>query len=164
MFDGAGFKAEQLAQRQFGGELVKDLEMQYKDIDLVIKGSDGADYSVSIKDQLWSSGKYGGMQIETELYNSSNDKTMVGCFYSNASDYYLWRLEIKGEDSWFIVKTQALRDWVEENKETLIPWKTRLATEQKNSSLGRYYNGAKGLTLTITDALLSIGSVKGVKK
>lgn len=164
MFDGAGFKAEQLAQRQFGGELVKNLEMQYKDIDLVLQGKDGSDYSVSIKDQLWSSGKYGGMQIETELYNSSNGKTMVGCFYSNDSDYYLWRLEVKGKDSWFIVKTQVLRDWVEENRSTLVPWKTRPVTEQKNSSLGRYYNGARGLTLTITDALLSIGKVTEVKK
>lgn len=157
-FDGAGMKAEALAHKQFGGVLATKLEDQYKDIDLFVQGKDKEWRSVSIKDQLWSSGKYGGIQIETSLTNTRNGSTMKGCFHSNEADFYFWRVSVNKADSWLVIDCSHLKSYVKANLNTLKTWSTREATEEKNRTYGRTYDKASGVVIPVTD-ILSLGKV-----
>lgn len=162
-FDGAGFSAEKIAVKQFKGKLVTDKASQYKDIDALLPTKKGKWNTVSIKDQLWSSGKFGGIQIETELENTRNGKTMEGCFYKNESVMYFWRVwtEEYG-DTWLIIKSSVLKDYVESHKDSFKTWKTQPKTEAKNRSFNRYYDRAKGFTLWVND-IKHLGQMKPVK-
>ena len=162
-FDGAGFSAEQIAVQQFKGKLVTDKAQQYKDIDAVLPTKKGVWNTVSIKDQLWSSKKFGGIQIETELVNTRNGKTMPGCFYQNESVMYFWRVWTKEHgDTWFIVKSSVLKEYVEKNKSSLKTWQTQQKTEAKNRSYNRAYDRAKGCTLWVKD-ITHLGQLKPVQ-
>ena len=160
-FDGAGMKAEALAQKQFNGVLATEKRHQYKDIDLFVKGKDKKWRSVSIKDQLYSSGKYGGVQIETQLTNTRTKATMKGCFYSNEADYYFWRVSIHGCDSWLVIPCSVMKRYVEDNLNTLKTWTTRANTEEKNRAYGRVYDKASGVTIPVLN-LLGLGKVIAV--
>ncbi len=161
-FDGAGMKAEALAQQQFNGVLATKLDDQYKDIDLFIQGKDKEWKSVSIKDQLWSSGKYGGIQIELALTNTRNMQSMQGCFYANQADYYFWRVSVDGNDSWLVIDCQVMKAYVKQNIETLKTWQTRHGTEEKNRTYGRTHDRASGVTIPVTN-LIALGKVLPVK-
>lgn len=144
-FDGSGFSAERLCAEQFNGTLTSEKEWQYKDVDLFIKGK-----SCSVKDQLGSSAKFNSIQIELQLINTDNNQSMKGCFYSNESDYYFWRVTTKDNgDSWVVVESEKLKHWVESNKDSLRPWTTTAYTERKNRSYGRTFNRSKGVVVTV---------------
>lgn len=163
-FDGAGFKAEQLCAIQFNGELTNLKEHQYKDIDVFIKSKTGELKSCSVKDQLWSSGKFGGIQIETKLINTDNGKEQQGCFYTNQSDYYFWRITTaEYGDTWLVVQSSVLKGFVEANKHRLKAWATRPATEEKNRSYGRFYNRTEGLVIPVSEAI-TLGKLIPVKE
>lgn len=49
IFDGAGFKAEQLAVAQFGGKLLSDKANQYKDIDAQVTSKQAASTPLALK-------------------------------------------------------------------------------------------------------------------
>lgn len=163
VFDGAGFKAERIAQQQFNGVLATKLDDQYKDIDLFIQGKDKEWKSVSIKDQLWSSGKYGGIQIELTLTDTRTMNTMPGCFYANQADYYFWRVSVNGNDSWLVIDCDVMKAYVKQNIETLKTWQTRQATEEKNRTYKRTFDRASGVTIPVVH-LLSLGKVLAVKE
>lgn len=157
-FDKSGMQAEIICARQFNGKLTSKKEHQYKDIDLFIKGK-----SCSVKDQLQSSKRFGSVQVELKLHSTQRGKTMQGCFYSNESDYYLWRVWTpeKG-DSWVGVATDALRAYVKAKGASLRKWSTSAATEAKNRSYGRVYDGSSGLVIPVAD-LVGIGKVTKVQ-
>lgn len=162
-FNGAGFKAEKIAVTQFKGKLVTDLPSQYKDIDALLPTKKGKWNTASIKDQLWSSGKYGGIQIETELENTRNGKTIEGCFYKNESVMYFWRVWTKEHgDTWLIIKSSVLKAYVEANKDSLKTWQTQSKTEEKNRGFGRTYDRARGFTIKVDD-IKSLGQMKPVE-
>lgn len=163
-FDGAGFKAEHIAVKQFNGKLVTDLEQQYKDIDALLPTKKGVLRTCSIKDQLKSSKQYGSIQIETKLTNTSNERHILGCFYKNQSQMYFWRVWTeKYGDTWLIIKSSVLQNFVEENKEHLRTWRTAKSTEAKNRSYGRKYDRAEGYTIPIKD-LEEYAQLKPVEK
>lgn len=149
MFDGAGLKAEALAAKQFNGVLTNNKEHQYADIDLFVKGKDNKERSISVKDQLWSSSKYGAIQVELTLCNTRNNKTIDGCFYSSKADYYFWRVSVDGKDSWLVIECCAMQQYVKENMASLKQWSTRPNTEERNRSYGRTYDRAMGVVLPI---------------
>lgn len=162
MFDGAGFKAEQLAVQQFGGKLTSLKKHQYKDIDAFIPNRKGTIRSVSIKDQLWSSKKFGGIQLETRLTDTRTGKQMAGCFNTNKSCMYFWRIwtEEYG-DTWFIVPVKVLKEYVRKHLSTVKRWSTNPNTESKNRSYNRTYDRAEGFTLMVKD-IVHLGQLKPV--
>lgn len=149
-FDGSGFTAERIAAKQFNGELVDDKELQYKDIDLFIKSRTGVATPVSVKDQLYSSGRYGAIQIETKMTNTRTGATDVGCFYKSEAAYYLWRIEYKGVDTWAVIEYKALQEFLGSNPSGVFTWSTLPATEAKNRSYNRYYDRAEGITIPLS--------------
>ena len=157
-FDNAGMQAEVLCAKQFKGELTKAKEHQFKDIDLFIQGK-----SVSVKDQLYSSKRFGSVQVELELKSTEKNKTMQGCFYSNESDYYIWRVHTpeKG-DSWVSIASEKLKRWVQDNKHSLRKWSTTASTEAKNRSYGRVFDGSSGLVIPLAE-LINLGRVIKVR-
>lgn len=156
-FDGAGLQAEHIAAKQFDGVLTDKLEHQYADIDLFIRGK-----SVSVKDQLESSAKYGGIQIELQTMNTRNGDTRPGCFYTNEADYYFWRVSINDNDMWCVIPCQVLKDYVRDNLGTLRTWQTRHSTETKNRNYGRTYDRTTGVNIT-TRELVKLGKCTAVK-
>lgn len=162
MFDGAGFQAEKLAAQQFKGILTNKKEDQYKDIDLFVQGKDKEWRSVSVKDQLWSSGKYNSIQIELSLTNTRTNQSIQGCFYTNQADYYFWRVSVDGVDSWLVVSCFAMKQYVKENIESLKTWNTTAKTEEKNRTYNRTYDRASGVVIPLS-VLLPLGSVIEVK-
>lgn len=161
-FSEQGFTAEAIAAKQFNGTLVSDLSLQYKDIDMVVKRHNK---TVSIKDQLWSSGKYKAIQIETQMVNTRTMECMDGCFYKNSSDYYLWRVETPEHgDTWLVIKTEALRAYVEAHKASLRRWGTTTATEAKNRSYGRTFDRAEGYVIPLKDVMALAKSIIPVRR
>lgn len=163
-WDGRGHAAEEVAAKQFNGELVEELELQYKDIDLIIPSvKDDCTYTVSVKDQTYSTGKgFKTVQIELELRDTLTGDTMQGCFYSNESDYYFWRVIFEGDDIWVIVKSKVLKTYIHNNRDSLTQWHTTENTNRKNKALGRKFNSSRGVTMTIED-LISLGAVREVE-
>lgn len=167
IFDGAGFAAEKIAAKQFNGQLVTELAQQYKDIDLIVGAKDGSKKTVSVKDQLWSSEKFGSIQIELNTVNTRTGVTQQGCFYTNESDYYFWRIWTKDfGDTWAVIESSVLKDFVKQNLDTLKTWKTTTKTEEKNRSYGRRFDRTEGVVIKTQD-LISLGkliAVKGTKQ
>lgn len=161
-FDGAGFKAEQIAAKQFNGKLVTDLSLQYKDIDALIPAKDGSVKSVSVKDQLWSSNKYKAVQIEMQCMNTRTGAVIDGCFPKNQSDYYMWRVTVDGADSWVVILSSKLKAFVTKHLERLKTYRTTMKVEEKNRSYGRTYDRTSGCIIPLTD-LIELGTVYPVQ-
>lgn len=161
VFSSKGFLAEEIAAKQFGGELVSDLEEQYKDIDLIIPSSVG-NLTVSVKDQSYSTKRgYATVQMELVLRDTDTLEEMQGCFLSNRSDYYFWRVWYGGEDIWVIVKSEVLKTYVKENIDNLTQWNTTSNTNAKNREFGRKFNSSSGVVVGIEE-LISLGTTREV--
>jgi hypothetical protein len=163
-FDGAGFKAERMAVEQFGGNLTNLKKYQYADIDAFIPDRKGKVFPVSIKDQLYSSGKFGSIQVETLLTNTRNEASTQGCFYNCKAAVYFWLVwHPDYGESWLILSRKALTKYIEENSATLRTWCTKANTEAKNRSYGRYYDRAEGYTLNVRE-ISKIGKIRPVER
>lgn len=163
IFDGAGFKAEQLCAAQFDGQLTNLKAHQYKDIDAFVTTKQGVKASVSVKDQLWSSEKYGAIQIEMKLTNTVSGASMDGCFIKCEADYYFWRVWTKEfGDTWAIVKVSAMKEFINKNKANLKKWQTQEKTEAKNRSYGRKFDRAAGYVVPMEE-LKKIAQLKPVE-
>lgn len=164
VFDGAGFEAERICAKQFGGVITDDMSLQYKDIDLFIQAKDGTWKSCSVKDQLYSTKRgYSTIQIELQMMDTTTRETMLGCYYSNESDYYFWRVWWSGADVWCVVKAEELKSYIEINKDNLHKWNTTNATNEKNKSYGRKYNSSSGVLVNI-ETLTELGVLIPVRK
>lgn len=163
-FDGEGFKAEQLAVAQFGGKLLSDKANQYKDIDAMLPAKNGQLFSVSIKDQLRGTSKgFTSVQLELVTTNTRTGAKNKGCFYTNESDYYFWRIWTpEYGDTWAIVNSAKLKAWVKENMASLKKWSTKPATEEKNRSYGRKFDRSEGVELEIS-VMKQLGQLKPVE-
>lgn len=151
VFDKEGTEAERLCASQFNGTLVNDLTMQFKDIDVLIPSKTKELKTCSVKDQLRGTKKgYDSVQVELLLVDSDSGDSMQGCFYSNDSDYYFWRVWWKGKERWCIIPSASLKEYIEENKESLNTWGTTNATAQRNKSMGRKYNKSSGVELPLS--------------
>jgi hypothetical protein len=128
--------AEQSFATYFNGDVVEELELQYKDIDILCKESGK---TVSVKDIGDSSKQYGSVLLETTLVNTTNGATSKGSFYKCEADLFAIRLWHKGRYCWYVTHTSELTKYLEQN--SLSEVKTRPETEAKNRARGRYYNG-----------------------
>lgn len=165
-FDGAGFKAEQLCVAQFGGKLLSDKTNQYKDIDAELVTKQGSVALVSVKDQLWSSEKYGAIQIEMKLTNTLTGASMNGCFPKCEAKYYFWRVwTAEHGDTWAIVEVTKMKEFIKSNAATLKKWKTQDKTEAKNRSYGRKFDRAEGYVVPMEELkkIAQLKPVEGVK-
>lgn len=163
VFDGKGFKAEKLCAKQFRGETVSSKHLQYKDIDCYVNTLRGVKYSASVKDQTYSTKKgYDTIQIELEQTNTRNNKTILGCFLKNESDYYFWLVWYEGKTQWIIIKSDVLKEYVNTHKETLKTWTTSHYTEAKNRQYNRTYDRSSGVMIKISD-IAKLGEVKELK-
>lgn len=163
IFDGAGFKAEQLCAMQFNGELLQQKTYQYKDIDARITSKQGSKHLVSVKDQLWSSEKYKAIQIEMKLTNTVTGASIDGCFKKCEADYYFWRVWTEEfGDTWAIVKVSIMKQYIRDNAATLKKWQTQEKTEAKNRSYNRKYDRAAGYVVPMEE-LKKIAQLKPVE-
>lgn len=159
-FDGAGFEAEKLCVKQFNGELLTTTEFQYKDIDCFVRTKKGTQYTASVKDQRTSTKQgYTTIQLELEQVDTANNKSCVGCFYKNESDFYFWLVVHNNKEQWCIIKTEVLKDYVAKNKSSLKTWQTKESTEAKNRSYNRKFDRSKGVMIDIK-TLTKLGEVK----
>lgn len=150
IFDGAGFKAEKLAASQFNGKLITDKKMQWKDIDAQVTAKNGSKQYISVKDQLWSSEKYGAIQIETKLTNTRTGESIKGCFYTCEASYYFWRIHTKEHgDTWAVISVSKMRSLVLNGG--YKSWRTQERTEEKNRSYNRTYDRAEGVVIPLCD-------------
>ena len=163
IFDGAGFKAENMVVAQFGGKLLSDKANQYKDIDASIPAKNGSLQLVSVKDQLWSSEKFGGIQIEMKLTNTLTGATLPGCFAKCEADYYFWRVwTAEHGDTWAIVQVSKMKQYIKDNAASLKKWQTQEKTEAKNRSYNRKYDRAAGYVVPMEE-LKKIAQLKPVE-
>lgn len=151
-FDNEGMRAERICANQFKGRLTKEKEDQFRDIDLYIKSFKGEWKSVSVKDQLRGTSK-GFTSVQVELYQEDTDtgEWINGCFHTNESDYYMWRVCYQGVDSWAVIPSESLKEFINTNLQNLRDWTTTRAVEAKNRSYGRKYNRAGGVELEMED-------------
>ena len=148
-FDGKGFKAEHVAARQFGGMLVTELALQYKDIDVMVPAKDGSVKSCSVKDSLSGSKAFENVQIELLTINTRNGATQPGCFVKNESDYYMWQVWWEGKAQWVVVESDKLKAFVKTNKARLKFFGTNAKTEAMNRKFGRTYDRSEGVNIDI---------------
>ena len=133
--------------KQFGGERVTDLQQQYKDIDVIRNNK-----TVSIKDQLFSSNKYGNITLETKL-KTLDGKEMKGCFEVCEADYYGWLIShpVHKVPCWLVCSVQDLKDFVKSNN---VPtFSTRPETIQHNINQKRKFVYGEGFKLSIASLL-----------
>lgn len=163
-FDKEGVAAEVICANQFRGKLTKEKEDQFRDIDLYIKSCKGDWKSVSVKDQLRGTSR-GFTSVQVELYQEDTDtgEWVKGCFYNNESDYYMWRVCYKGVDSWSVIPSESLKEFINTNLQSLKSWTTTRAVEAKNRSYGRKYNRAGGVELEMED-MAALGKMIPVVK
>ena len=162
-FDGKGFKAEHLAARQFGGMLVTELALQYKDIDVMVPAKDGSVKSCSVKDSVSGSKAYKNVQVELLTVNTRNGATQPGCFLKNESDYYMWQVWWEGKAQWVVVLSADLKAYVKENKARLRKFATTQAVEAMNRKYGRTYDRSEGVNIDI-DVFVALGKLIPVKE
>lgn len=164
-FDGEGFKAEAICASQFNGKLTNVKQDQYKDIDLFITAKDGTIKSCSVKDQLRGTSKgWTSVQLELTTINTRTGAKRNGCFYTNESDYYFWRIwTAEYGDTWAVIESVKLKEWVEDNKGTLRKWSTKPATEAKNRSYNRVYDRSEGVELEVS-VMRELGKLIKVKE
>jgi len=162
-FDGKGFKAEHVAARQFGGMLVTELALQYKDIDVMVPAKDGSVKSCSVKDSVSGSKAYKNVQVELLTVNTRNGATQPGCFVKNESDYYMWQVWWEGKAQWVVVLSADLKAYVKENNARLRKFATTQAVEAMNRKYGRTYDRSEGVNIDI-DVFVALGKLIPVKE
>ena len=128
---------ERLYVAQFGGELIKDARQWEIDADVLTP--DGK--TVSIKDQLKSSAKYGNVAIEAETSNPDNGDTKEGWLhYIKTTGFATLCTHPKTKQAiWIRCKPEKLQEFIKQHettlrKYTLMPW-----TVELNRKQGRTY-------------------------
>ena len=140
-----GEKAEHLFVKQFGGKRATDMATQYKDIDIIHKQG-----TFSVKEQVWSSGKYGGITVEMFMEDAEGNR-MDGNAKVCEADFYAWGITHNGSAHWLMIKPSALLRLIEEKG---YPLKTTMAsTTAQNASQGRKYTKAHIHAVPLKDIL-----------
>lgn len=159
LFEEIGLSAEQEYVDTWGGFLVEEPALQYKDVDVIHN-----DFYVSIKDQTRSTSRgFNSVQIETHLYNSSSGEEMQGWWYGSECDFYAWKVVHEGVVKWVWVRRDILREWLNNNYKELREWTTTSYTEEKNRQLNRYFDGARGVVVPL-DVLINLGKALEAKE
>lgn len=142
----AGTEFERLFVNQYGGELVTDLELQRKDIDVILP--DGR--TVSVKNQTKASAKYGNISLELEQFNTKSGKTIPGNFQNCEADLLAIAVTYCDEESWLLLNTKDFKDWVTKWRDR--DWKVRTLlpyTIETNRREGRHFDNARNLLIPV---------------
>lgn len=137
-----------------GASVTKDLELQYKDID-VIYVANNKDFSVSVKEQN-SVEKYKTLLFEYLLVDTNDFSSMQGNVITCGADYYAIKYKQNGVDYFLVVKTKELKGLLLGGV-----WETKSTTkhtEQLNKSQGRKYNRTLNWKVPI-DSVLNLNGV-----
>ena len=106
---------ERLYVAQFGGELIKDARQWEIDADVLTP--DGK--TVSIKDQLKSSAKYGNVAIEAETSNPDNGDTKEGWLhYIKTTGFATLCTHPKTKQAiWIRCKPEKLQEFIKQHEQ-----------------------------------------------
>ena len=142
---------ERLYVAQFGGTLIDD-ERQWK-IDADILTPDGK--TVSIKDQLRSSAKYGNLAIGVEMSNPRNGATKPDWFgYINTTGCALLCTHPQTKEAiWIRCTPEKLKAWVKDNASKLRKFNLQPSTVQHNEQQGRTYTDGWGYLVPVQSLL-----------
>lgn len=130
--------AEHKFIKQFGGKRATALETQYKDIDVEFPKTGK---TFSIKDQAWSSGKYGGITIE-HFTEAEDGSRMDGNFKYCEADTYGWLVTWNGVAQWLLIHCSVLKEYAAKNEERFKMKTTMASTTAQNASQGRKFTKA----------------------
>ena len=145
---------ESLYTAQFGGTIITDSRQWEIDADVITP--DGK--TVSIKDQLKSSAKYGNVAVEVENSNPDNGKTKDGWFRYIATTGFATLCvhpETKGA-IWIRCTPAKLQAFVELHKSSLRKYKLTPWTIEHNRKQGRTFVDGWGYLISV-QALLDAG-------
>lgn len=133
---------------KYGGRLVTDRVLQYKDIDVVLP--DGK--TVSVKNQTKGSGKSGNISLELRQFNTKTGKDAPGNFVQCEADLLAIAVTYCDEQHWLLLDKQEFKNWVDKwvdidkgwLKKTLTPW-----TIEINRKENRFLDNAENLLIPI---------------
>jgi hypothetical protein len=145
---------EILYTKQFGGTHITDSRQWEIDADVLTP--DGK--TVSIKDQLASSGKYGNIAVEAQTSNPDNGKTKDGWLhYIGTTGFATLCVHPKTKEAIWIRCTPAkLQAFVKQHEKTLRKYKLMPWTIEHNRKQGRTYVDGWGYLISV-QALLDAG-------
>ena len=128
---------EKIYVAQFGGELINDSRQWEIDADVLT--TDGK--TVSIKDQLVASAKYGNIAIGVETSNPKTGSVKPDWFGYIATDGFavLCAHPVSGEAGWLRCTPKKLQQWVNDNKSSLRKFKLQPHVVEHNIKQGRTY-------------------------
>ena len=138
---------EKIYVAQFGGELINDSRQWEIDADVLTP--DGK--TVSIKDQLKSSAKYGNIAIGVETSNPNNGKTKPDWFgYIATTGFAVLCTHPKTKQAiWIRCKPSKLKQWVEQNKTSLRKFNLQPSVIEHNIKQGRVYVDGWGYLVSV---------------
>lgn len=134
-----GEAAEVVFIEQFGGKRLTNLQEQYADKDVIFPKS-GRTYS--IKDQIYSSGKYGGITVEMKLEDPTTGETQDGNLIYCEADTYGWAITWNDKPCWLLMHCKMLKKYVEENAKRFPLKSTMTNTTAQNAAQGRKFTKA----------------------
>lgn len=145
---------ELLYTKQFGGTHITDSRQWEIDADVLTP--DGK--TVSIKDQLASSSKYGNIAVEAQTSNPDNGKTKDGWLhYIGTTGFATLCTHPKTKEAIWIRCTPAkLQEFVKQHEKTLRKYKLMPWTIEHNRKQGRTYVDGWGYLISV-QALLDAG-------
>jgi len=147
-------KTEELYIKQFGGSLIKDSRQWEEDADIITPEGK----TVSIKDQLKSSAKYGNIAVEMETSNPDNGDTRDGwMLYINTTGFAtLCEHPDTKQPIWIRCTPAKLRAYVETHKNNLRKYHLLPYTIEHNRKQGRTFVDGWGYLISVR-ALLKAG-------
>ena len=142
---------ERLYVAQFGGELIKDARQWEIDADVLT--NDGK--TVSIKDQLKASARYGNIAIGDETSNPNNGKTKPDWFdYIATTGFAILCTHPKTRQAiWIRCRPSKLKQWVEQNKTSLRKFNLQPSVIEHNIRQGRTYTDGWGYLISVQKLL-----------
>lgn len=137
---------EQLYANQFGGTLINDKRQWEIDADILTP--DGK--TVSVKDQLRSSAKYGNIAIGVET-SAADGRIKPDWFQYIATTGFaiLCTHPQTAKPIWIRCTPAKLQQWVKDNEAQLRKFNLRPSTVAHNRSQGRTYNNGWGWLVPI---------------
>ena len=142
---------ERLYVAQFGGELIKDARQWEIDADVLTP--DGK--TVSIKDQLKSSAKYGNVAIGVETSNPRTGAIKPDWFgYIATTGFAILCTHPKTKQAiWIRCRPSKLKQWVEQNKTSLRTFNLQPSVIEHNIRQGRTYSDGWGYLISVQKLL-----------
>ena len=138
---------EKIYVAQFGGKLINDSRQWEIDADVLTP--DGK--TVSVKDQLKASAKYGNIAIGVETSNPKTGAVKPDWFGYIATTGFavLCTHPVSGKAGWLGCTPEKLQQWVESNKASLRKFRLQPHVVEHNIKQGRVYVDGWGYLVSV---------------